>query len=314
LIIIILSHFDQIFGPKIVLNYPEVPDNLKFDHIPLLMDIYRTGFCIHKFGYLKTANRIFKVANPNARGKNEELMISVALVEENYNLKEFRNVLDIFMEKIQAVEDFHEGLYPTSPNYKESKFIEIRALVESFFQSLPKERDCFKLRSSRILVYGLPKVGISTLIQKLNTTYLDETMQIDEIRIARSIFGNLLITTFNFSGKDLINEVALSFFRGIEGLIFVLESSSIKGLEEEVKELHKITEFPDTKDLPLLILVNKSDITPIEVKEIRRELKVGELKNKCIEVYPISALNNEGIALAFSWLSLKILEARTFKS
>ena len=67
MLIIILSHFNQIFGPRVVFNYPEVPEYLKFDHIPLLMDIYRTGFSIHKFGDLKTANRIFRYGNPDAR-------------------------------------------------------------------------------------------------------------------------------------------------------------------------------------------------------------------------------------------------------
>jgi len=190
------------------------------------MDIYRTGFCIHKFGYLKTANKIFKVANANARGKNEEVMISIALLDEDYNLKDLKGVLSIFKDKITNIKDLHEGLYPTRDNYRQTKFKEIQTLVESFYQSLPKDRDCFKLKRTKILIYGLPQSGISTLIERLNTTYMDESMQIDEIRIARSILGNLFITTFNLSVKEIIDEVVVSFFKGIEGLIFVLDASS----------------------------------------------------------------------------------------
>ena len=106
----------------------------------------------------------------------------------------------------------------------------------------------------------------------------------------------------------------MSFFKDIEGLIFVLDASSIKGLEEEVIELHKISKFPESKDLPLLILLNKTDVGNINEEEIKQQLQLSKLENKSMRVYPISALNNEGIALAFSWLSLKILEKRTFKT
>ena len=77
MIIVILSLFDQIFGPRVLYHYPKVPDYLKLDHIPLLMDIYRAGFCIHKFGDLKTANHIFTchyTASP--RHSQKEILFS----------------------------------------------------------------------------------------------------------------------------------------------------------------------------------------------------------------------------------------------
>jgi len=81
-----------------------------------------------------------------------------------------------------------------------------------------------------------------------------------------------------------------------------------------VEELHKISKFPESNNIPLLILLNKTDVAHIDEEEIEKKLQLERLKNKSIHVYSISALNNEGIALAFSWLALKILEKRTFKT
>ncbi len=74
---LILSRFDPLYGPKIILKAPESLEEKFLREIPSLMELPTKGVFIHIFGEIKTANLFFKLPNPFARGLYESLLVSV---------------------------------------------------------------------------------------------------------------------------------------------------------------------------------------------------------------------------------------------
>jgi hypothetical protein len=59
-------------GPRIFLKLPENIDDEEFAQVPVLMDLYNgEEFFIHEFGGFKSANYLFEIISPKARGKSK---------------------------------------------------------------------------------------------------------------------------------------------------------------------------------------------------------------------------------------------------
>lgn len=308
MIVAVLSYFHTLIGPKILTAYPMIPEHIQLDHVPFLMDFYESGFFIHEFGDLKSANEIFTVPNPGARGGMEVLMLSIVMLDEKYDLDLFKDLLGVCVKKIKQSEDIYMGLHVDRKQSKGAvnKLYEIDNIIKSFFQSLPKERAVFKLRLTKIFIFGLPQAGSSTIITTLNNTFFNEELLEAEISITKSLLGNLSIITYNFSEKEAFEEILSIYMKRVNGLIFVMDGSDASKFELARIELHQISKFKEAKYLPLLILINKMDLATIDSEDIIKQLDLGTLVNQSYKWFPVSALNNKGIASAFKWLAVEI--------
>ncbi|MFX1489921.1 MAG: PAS domain S-box protein, partial [Promethearchaeota archaeon] len=74
---LILSRFDPLYGPRIVLKAPESLEDEYINKIPSLMELPTKGVFIHIFGKFKTANLFFRLQSPFARGGHESFLISL---------------------------------------------------------------------------------------------------------------------------------------------------------------------------------------------------------------------------------------------
>lgn len=183
MIFTILSYFDNIIGPKIFLQLPNVKIHISFDYIPLLMDLYKEGFFIHEFGELKTANLIFEILNPRARGRINRIMISIISIEKEYNLSlsSFREIMEFFVYKFKNIDNLYKGFYYNSMPETVEKHNEIKDFMYSFYQSL----NIFKQNMSKIFVYGLSPIGKSNIIKFLQEKFSQSRQQIGNIPIDR---------------------------------------------------------------------------------------------------------------------------------
>jgi len=308
MIIAVLSYFHTLIGPKTLIVYPTVPDHIQLEHIPFLMDFYESGFFIHEFGDLKSANEIFMIPNPDARGGAEVLMLSIVMLDEKYDLNLFKELLGVCVNKIRGSRDIYLGLHVERTHTQEAldKFREIEYTIKSFFQSLPKERAVFKLRVTKIFVFGLPRAGASTVIKTLNNSFFNEEFLEEEISITKTLLGNLSIITYNFSEKEAFEEILSIYMRRVNGLVFVMDASDPSKFKMARTELHQISKFPAAKYLPLLILINKIDEATTDTEKIIEELDLLDLENESYKWFPVSALNNKGIGSAFKWLAVEI--------
>jgi hypothetical protein len=167
---IVLSIFDSCIGPKILLKYPNSIEDVKIDHIPNLMDVFEKGFIVYEFGDLKTANYVFEVKNPIARGYKDTLMFSVISHHEQYqlNLSSFKDIIEYFVKEITKIPTLYKGIHHKDIPGGTKEYKKMKKLLHSFYNFLPNEDVIFEPKLKRKLTFELSTLGKSDIISQLS--------------------------------------------------------------------------------------------------------------------------------------------------
>lgn len=113
-------------------------------------------------------------------------------------------------------------------------------------------------------------------------------------------------------------------FAGTQGLVFVVDSSDHKRIEEAKVELHRILNDLEMSECLLLVFANKQDIeggmslllsplvatalisistTAMDPQTITERLELSKLRERPWFVQPAIAIEGEGLTEGFGWLS-----------
>jgi PAS domain S-box-containing protein len=136
---LILSRFDPLYGPTIVLKAPKSLEGEILNKIPTLMDLPTQGVYMHIFGEYKTANLFFKLMSPFARGGYESFLLSL-VTESSTNLtlilanELLAGCAQYIIKLDEAFKAFdHE---PKDFRADPAKLQEIRTFFYSYFESI----------------------------------------------------------------------------------------------------------------------------------------------------------------------------------
>lgn len=136
---LILSRFDPLYGPKIVLKAPQSLEDEIVNKIPSLMEFPASGVSIHIFNQYKTANLFFKLKSPFARGGYESFLLSlVTEATTNLTLMLSNELLAGCAQYIIKLDDAYKAFDHEPKDFKAdpSKLQEIRSFFYSYFESI----------------------------------------------------------------------------------------------------------------------------------------------------------------------------------
>ncbi|CAF4623054.1 unnamed protein product [Rotaria socialis] len=129
----------------------------------------------------------------------------------------------------------------------------------SFFSRL---YDVFVLfgeeKSARILMLGLDTASKATILYKIK---LDQNIQtiptvgfnVEQVNPCRGVS----FTVWDVGGQAKMRSVWRSYYRGTEGLIFVVDSNDLERIEKAREEFEDILKFPDMSNVPIAAIANK---------------------------------------------------------
>ncbi|MHA2035965.1 MAG: PAS domain S-box protein [Promethearchaeota archaeon] len=136
---LILSRFDPLYGPTVVLKAPKTLEGEILGKIPSLMDIPTQGVYMHIFGEYKTANLFFKLMSPFARGGYESFLLSL-VTESNINLTLMlaNELLAGFAQYIIKLDDAYKAFDHEPKDFKAdpNKLQDIKTFFFSYFESI----------------------------------------------------------------------------------------------------------------------------------------------------------------------------------
>lgn len=136
---LILSRFDPLYGPKIVLKAPQSLEDEIVSKIPSLMELPTKGVFIHIFGKLKTANLFFKLLSPFARGGYESFLLSLVTESStNLTLMLANELLAGCAQYIIKLDDAYRAFDHEPKDFKAdpNKLHEIKNFFFSYFESI----------------------------------------------------------------------------------------------------------------------------------------------------------------------------------
>ena len=136
---LILSRFDPLYGPKIVLKAPQSLEDEIVSKIPSLMELPTKGVFIHIFGKLKTANLFFKLLSPFARGGYESFLLSLVTDSStNITLMLANELLAGCAQFIIKLHEAYKAFDHEPKDFKAdaNKLHEIKTFFFSYFESI----------------------------------------------------------------------------------------------------------------------------------------------------------------------------------
>jgi ADP-ribosylation factor-like protein 3 len=134
-------------------------------------------------------------------------------------------------------------------------------------------------KEARILVLGLDNAGKTTILKKLSGEDISKIMPTQGFNIKSLVQEGFKLNVWDIGGQKTIRDFWSNYFDNTDGLIFVVDSSDRKRLQETGKELSGLIEDEKLAGIPLLVFANKQDLLqalPADVRIFYNEFLLGD--------------------------------------
>ncbi len=322
---LLLSHFDNVLGPKIFKSLPEkLERDLEKEVLEYMKINVEKGFIVGISSSpdkkIKIINYLFEVPSKLARGNNETLMISL-IVEKNYRVEMFQEKLKELGNEIINTPNIYKAFYQKTIKNSPDKGISnaitrLDEILSAFFKIISKLIDNPDLGD--FLIIGISKVGKSTIIHYLKSkVYNPDIKPTLALKVIRMILNDNIFKIIDVSGQKRLRFQWWTYTKKPTAIIFVIDiNDSIKHLKESKKELFKVknhlfNEYDKLpQDVPILICLNKIDLfSNYKQKESEiYELLNLENLNLNYKVQLTSAKTGQGIQEGCTWIFQELLK------
>lgn len=156
----------------------------------------------------------------------------------------------------------------------------------------------------RILMVGLDNAGKTTIVMRINgedTSSISPTLGFN---IKTIEYKSYRLNIWDVGGQKTIRSYWRNYFEQTDGLVWVVDSSDLRRLDDCKEELHNLLKEERLSGSSLLILANKQDIQgALRPADIAKVLNLDAMDNsRHWQIVGCSAYTGEGLLAAFDWL------------
>ncbi|XP_072987673.1 ADP-ribosylation factor-like protein 2 [Typha latifolia] len=161
-----------------------------------------------------------------------------------------------------------------------------------------------KEKEMRILMVGLDNSGKTTIVLKINgedTSVISPTLGFN---IKTIKYQKYSLNIWDVGGQKTIRSYWRNYFEQTDGLVWVVDSSDVRRLDDCRAELHNLLKEERLSGASLLVFANKQDIQgALKPEEIVKVLNLDAMdKTRHWEIVGCSAYTGEGLLEGFDWL------------
>lgn len=172
-----------------------------------------------------------------------------------------------------------------------------------------------KRRDVNVLVVGLDNSGKTSIINHLkpNDSKLQTIVPTVGFNVEKFSAKALNFTTFDMSGQGKYRNLWEHYYKDVDAIIFVIDSSDRMRIVVSKEELISMITHQELKNrnIPVLFFANKMDVRgALSAEEIGEELELNRIRNKRWQIFGSNALTGEGVAEGIDWLS-QLIKAET---
>jgi small GTP-binding protein len=155
-----------------------------------------------------------------------------------------------------------------------------------------------------VLMMGLHSVGKTSILEKIKTNEIVETMPTIGFMVEVTTFENLKISYWDLGGNHKIYPIYRHYFQSASALIFVIDATDRDSDHlDQMKELIcKILKDDLLKDVIVLFFVNKQDgLNPMQMDDLVKFFNLDQMKHQ-FSIQRCCAVDGNGLLEGFNWI------------
>jgi len=175
------------------------------------------------------------------------------------------------------------------------------SIVDGFLNWI---RSLFWKQEMELTLVGLQSSGKSTLVNVIsNGQFSEDMIPTVGFNMKKVTRGNVTIKLWDIGGQPRFRSMWERYCRGVNAIVFVVDSADHGQFEAAKKELHELLAKPPLANIPVLVLANKNDLQEAETADrIIEKLDLNSITGREVCCYSISAKNQVNIDKTLEWL------------
>lgn len=155
---------------------------------------------------------------------------------------------------------------------------------------------------------GLDAAGKTTILYRLRLAEAATTVPTIGFNMETVEYRNIKFDIWDVGGQDQIRKLWRHYFKGTDGLIYVVDSADRERINDAKEELEKMLKEVQLQDATLLVLANKQDLKDaMPAAEIMQKLDLPRLgMNRTWFIQSTVAPTGDGLYEGLDWLSRNI--------
>merc|ERR1711934_590212 len=177
-------------------------------------------------------------------------------------------------------------------------------IFSKVFGKLVGKKDC------RLMMVGLDAAGKTTILYKLKLGEVVSTIPTVGFNVEEVEYKNIRMTVWDIGGQDKIRKLWRYYYNGVQGVIFVVDSSDRDRVEDAREELDKMMSADELRDASVLVYANKQDLPgAMSASELAEKLHLRDLRGRRWFIQSACAVSGDGIYEGLDWLSKAVTRA-----
>eukprot|EP00416_Gambierdiscus_australes_P032708 CAMPEP_0171093098 /NCGR_PEP_ID=MMETSP0766_2-20121228/38880_1 /TAXON_ID=439317 /ORGANISM="Gambierdiscus australes, Strain CAWD 149" /LENGTH=183 /DNA_ID=CAMNT_0011551485 /DNA_START=80 /DNA_END=631 /DNA_ORIENTATION=+ len=158
-------------------------------------------------------------------------------------------------------------------------------------------------KEARILMLGLDNAGKTTILKKMSEEDISHIMPTQGFNIKSLVQDGFKLNVWDIGGQKTIRPYWSNYFEASDALIYVIDSSDKRRLEESGAELRELLAEDKLSGLPVLIFANKQDLMQaLPAEEISESLTLANIKERVWTIQACSAKEGTGLQEGMEWI------------
>merc|ERR1711924_130264 len=151
-------------------------------------------------------------------------------------------------------------------------------------------------KEARILMLGLDNAGKTTILKKLSEEDISTIMPTQGFNIKSLVHEGFKLNVWDIGGQKSIRPYWSNYFESSDALVYVIDSSDVRRLEESSQELKELLAEDKLCGVPLLIFANKQDLLQaMPAEDIAERLSLSSIRDRTWQIQACSAKGGEGL-------------------
>ena len=158
-------------------------------------------------------------------------------------------------------------------------------------------------KEARILMLGLDNGGKTTILKKLSEEDISHIMPTQGFNIKSIVQEGFKLNVWDIGGQKTIRPYWSNYFESSDCLVYVIDSSDRRRLEESGTELRELLAEDKLGGVPLLIYANKQDLLQaVPADEIAETMNLAMITDRTWTIQACSAKEGNGLQEGMEWL------------